>query len=1544
MPIQSQRNIAKDGMNLEIDEGYLPETMARFLKGWQLEVNENRSGDTQGGNTESANAYVFTKNQSNELFADVVLPTGVNKSIRGGFVPETGMYYSCLWNSLGNHSIWQLDATNRTIQKVLETPCLGFVYDAKHFITPTRFAYVVYTTYDKDSNVPITKTVIFITDDNGRTKEIFVNDAIATNGLTHEFFGEGECCDICTMITMGAPAKPTGCITVEPVQRYFPSQTPEEVAIEKAKPNTLNFKAWQWRLKAIDVWGRQSFHGVISDQWYNSSSNSCTNDETQYPRCVDLTFSANCKYIAQLVLEYHVCGNSEILNNFSQPVWKEYQTINKYSDCDTDGAYIPNFWEREINPIYYQPISYDNPITYNEILNEFTVRFCGNKECKTIPVSETSLTQNYIANKSNSVFRLGNKIGVANNERGFNPLLCQDAEALTFSTSEDETCNPLVYRKIRIFGYIWSPLDNSLTNVRFVEPASGTPKTTVAYGRIGHEDGTWGNTGKNNPTFYNQYFNGVNNFVMYAKGHPDIYAVAKQIDMFSGSPVDIGVSQTKMANPNIMLMWEFYIPAGKYIFKIADPLAGVREMDATVFSLFPIGGNPKFYQTSADMVGLTSLASPGTLVNEQYELDVDCLTADFELLTTPVMIWDLTRDMTGLTNYPNVVKGYYQNSLLIAYPTIPQYGIEKAVVTPINHPVTAYSCQLTDSNGHYFMTTKGSGIGIGTQLQALLSVAGCNPQTANSGASTGTNEFVGEWVNSAMDTYKIVGKIIDCNTSKGLLGQVVVYQNGHYASTDSEGNFIIYAHGLLRTDELIIANAIGGCFRTICGDPCSVAFPNVAILVPLCNVAREVLLPNYGIQESEFSFDKTLLEGKYGVGIVLEDCLGMETFVQGDAYVEIDETSNINKISWNFAGLTVPTNFTKMSFYVTENLTYSAFMEWIIDYAVLEDNNGNISFGATVITDPKRVRIYINSLINYTAYSQTNTGWQFLKGDLLKIFQLGNGDNLNISKLVSYREGDSYVTIEYDEATMGSIKDNLTGAKIRLLRPQNCTSTELFYQLCSYIAIENGVPVLLSGTLNYSNVFKLTRSVPIYTYDIQVITTTVNIYDTQGNVIGEKEATIPVPIPKATGNKKTLIFNHNSPSDFWGSGCWGKGRVSSKNIYERIHRLTTEISLGNGISAEGSTNYLHWFETSGATQLDESSYHYITAVIVGTNILLVICRNDYSTLLFNQNEFIRDDKTGQIYANGAQNGFGKPRTKIGDDYGCAQGDINTIFSQSGLVFYLDTTKGVLVRHNFDEAQDFTPNGLRAYLREKIFANAKWNATLPNNPEQHKVFISAICPKKNEYIMTSFDLASDTHGNDLRTENIDANETYAVDIFDPKKLFKAMYHATPEMWDAIFTPNIGNQLISFVNGKCYIHYPVLDTDENFLTFYGVQYKPVMTLIFNKENIVNKNFLFVETKIKQHQLYISAILTEAGQESRVMPLWWIFADNGWYCPLLCQTNYVPDPMLPNQTGINAIIDSNGLNGKWIRAEFVTKDDDDGKYAELTSIELYFSILGK
>ena len=53
-------------------------------------------------------------------------------------------------------------------------------------------------------------------------------------------------------------------------------------------------------------------------------------------------------------------------------------------------------------------------------------------------------------------------------------------------------------------------------------------------------------------------------------------------------------------------------------------------------------------------------------------------------------------------------------------------------------------------------------------------------------------------------------------------------------------------------------------------------------------------------------------------------------------------------------------------------------MEWVADYFILEDNNGYIGSAPSVsISSPKRVRIYINSLVAYTAYSQSNTSWQF---------------------------------------------------------------------------------------------------------------------------------------------------------------------------------------------------------------------------------------------------------------------------------------------------------------------------------------------------------------------------------------------------------------------------------------------------------------------------------------------------------------------------------------------------------------------------------------
>lgn len=1534
MSIDSQKNIPLKGMNLEVDELNIPENMVRFIKGWSMMLNKNSSTDMDGGFEQGANVFVRTKDQSNESFGNINLAAGVNKSIRGGYVQETGMYYSCIWNSLGNHSIWQLDANNRTITKVIQNSCLGFVYDPVHFISNTRFAAFPYTVVNKVTGLTEQRTWIAITDNNSRTKQIQVEDCIATNGLTHSFFTtETDCCNVCDMITMGFPSIPNDCIDISPVVR-------PDTEEEKAKSNSINFNTWQFRLRHIDAWGRSSFHGVISKQYFNSKATACTNEDT-FPRCLDLGFDAGCPVISCIVLEYSNCNGLT-----KESDWKEYDTICKYSDCDANDNYIQDFWERPIVPAYYLPVSDTNGINYDPVTNRITYRFCGNKECKSIPVEETSLSNNYIANKSNSVFKIGNKVGTANNERGFNPLDCGEKKKIITEINGDESCNPFEYRKVTIWAYIYSPLDNEVTNIRYIEKTNGAQKNTVAYGRIGRDDGTFSAT-KGNPTYYNQIMDGVDGFVMSAKGHDDLFCVSKQYDISAGkdNAVLIGVSQYKSNDKNTIQRFDFYVPAGKYVFELHNPMAGLRNSNSL---LAFISGNYK--DTSGDMIGLTDINNIGSLVSEQYELYIDCCNGDVEIFENPVMIWDLTRDVQDdvVNNYPNIVKGHavdtngVGNQLIVAG----KYGVEGAVVVDIISATTAHFSKKTDSRGHFFMTSKGSGFG--NQLQGLITSTGCISQAKNTAISTVLNEFIDTFVYFNLETFQIRGQYRSCEPiNTPIAGQVIAYQNGGYTKTDNDGNFIIYAHGAPASradDKLLIANSVGGCLRVNCDDDCDSCFDLIDITPPPCGDSRILDLGIARLKNLDNVFQRGLMEGKYGVGFVLSDCaVGAETFVQAndDNYVEVVNLEQVNQISFDITGINIPSNFKWLHWYVTENLTYEDWMEWVIDYAILEDNNGNIGNG-TNIANPARMRIYIESLVNYTAYGNTNTSWQFLKGDLLKIFSLGNGDVENITKLVSYKEGDNYITIDYDENSMKIAFANATGSRIRLLRPRTCQTSEVYFQICKRIRITNGEPDELTGVIDYSNMFKIQRSVPVYTNVINTQQVVENIYDTQGKVVSTKTVDKPYSTPTSINQKKTYIMNHHSPSDFFGDHCWGRGRVNVKNPFEKTHRISTEISIGGGISSEGNTDYLHWFKKSDSiSSIDEQTYNSITGVICQQNLLLAICPTDSFVLLYNQNEFRVVD--GRVLSNVADDKFGKPRSKIGDEYGCQQFDINTIFYRNGEVGFVDSRRGCIVRHNFDAAEDATPFGLKGWLVEKIKENLNNNLS-GDSDAGIKYLHGIICPKTKKYILTSFltNSSSLNYVNNLPEIDLPSTETVVIDFSE--KLFEYMLHTTPEMWGYVESGFMGAQLMAFNNGVPYIQYPLLEGGDNYLNFFGIQCKPVIEPVFNKGNTIDKNFLWLEAKLKQHQLYSDRVMTESGQISRIMPKWWNRVNNAWNAPFMCQTNSVNDPNLPSHTGDMAIVDSETLFGKWVKVRLVTKDEDDSKYAELNSITLFFSNLGK
>lgn len=1542
----SQKNIALKGMDLQIDESYMPSDMARFIKGFEVSLNNNISDD--GGNESNSNSLSFTPNQSNEIFETIAFPLGENRAIGYGYIKETGHAFIFVWNSNNQHTIWRLNANDRSVNLVIKNECLDFQYKPEHFINYTRFSYATYDFFDKNSEVKKTKTWIFFTDNNSRTKQINVEDAIATNGFSVPFFADMECCDICTMITMGAPAKPTGCISITPIERV---DTPEE----RSKYNILNFRIWQFRLKAIDVWGRESIHGVISKQYYNSPQTSCTNNEILYPRCIDLTFDAGCNYISSYVLEYRNCGLSSNIGGIESE-WKEYEKIDKYSDCDTNGNYESNFWNRIIPTKYFSAITEDSHIYYNQIEKTFTVRFSGNKEIKAIPSSETSIAQNYIPNKSNSVFRLGNKIGVANNERGFNPLLCKQLDNIKFELINNsiQNCAPHGYRKIVIWGIVWSPLDNKVTNIRYIEKDNDSSKDTVAFGRVGRTDGKF-SSAKDNPYHYDQYMQGVDGFVMYAVGHDDIYSISKQYDVSSGTPVEVGVMQYRSDSSKIMQKWEFFVPKGKYVFAIADTIAGitnVKGIDITVFTgNLPItikGDDTPYRKTSANFIGLTDLNNIGSLFQnkEQHQITIDCYNSDIELYSTPVMIWDLTRDVTNTAfgNFANVIRGYIQNSNTDNLGS----GIELASVSAINTNSVSYSCSKTDHNGYFFMTTKG-GSGSGTQIQAKIDIDECGTHhILNSNPSTGTDEYIRQTMVDDISFFEIKGLLLDCNKGTPIVNQLIVYENGQYAKTDSSGRYSIKAHGNIgRLDRLVLTNLISSCLRVRCDDECSADFDFVNVDVPGCSPLREVIININSLTASKISLKKTLMQGRYGIGVVLEDCLGMETFVQSSEknYIDVISTSDINSIGFDISLLDGLSKFKKLSFYVTENLSYSDWLEWVADYTILEDNNGLIGNPTAVppvlITFPKRLRIYISSLVNYTVYSQSNTSWQFLKGDLIQFFELGSGDPLNITKLVNYTDGDDYVTVEYDESMSAIVNDY--GTKIRLLRSKTETDTELFYQICDSIKINSdGKPAVTNGIIQYSNVFKLQREIPTYISKVENKEITVNVYNTERVVVNTKLITTNVSIPTPNNNKRMYILNHHSPSDFWGNKCWGRGRINIKNPYEKIHRLATEISLSKGISAEGLTNYLHWFEKGDSASFEEQSYHSITGVVVGQSYVLAICQNNYFTLVYDQNEFRADSKTGQIYANTATNKFGKPRTKIGNDYGCQQAQLNTICYSDGSIFYLDAHNGTIIKHNFDGAEDYTPIQIKGWLTDKIKSVASYNSL---QSEDLKYFHAIVCPKKNEYILSVGFLNQQSNDfiNNERGLDIEKNESVAID--KAIKKVNQFYHFTPELFGNIESEFMGAQLITFRFGQAYIHYPVFNGPVNdYLKFYGTQCKKVYEAIFNLESDQEKNFLFIEVKNKEHLLYIDRVISESGQESRIMPLFWQRYNNFWVADFKCQTNGIVDPNLPTSSGVNSVLDGDTIYGRWVKVRFVSKDADDNKYCELKSIICYFNLFGK
>lgn len=1520
-----QQIIPYKGIELDNHELNVDEFCATYIKNLTDDLNDNN----RVSRDEGSNAYVWTPLEITERYCNLVLPAGTNHVAGFHYFKEANQGFVFGHNANNNHFIYRIKGNNGTCEMIVVDPCLNFKLEPKYFIGRGRCVAQTVCRFNKLTDQ--TENVIYLeyTDLFNDQRFMCVEDVIAThgfNGTDFPYFSTSDPnCDRCTWFNLGVPT-PLGCIAVSPVGRDLTDE------IERTRANVMNYKGWQFRIQIIDQWNRESEFDIISDTFFTQIGNSCLSSSSGLPRCVRLRFPAGCPLVNQIVLSFRNCaGKTKGFSTVSD--WYRFTVVDKYNDCQN-----VNWWQRTINNPWQ--VEYDAQILlgktvqeatdiayskglmrYYAIDNTFEYTFCNDKECAPLNVDKTNRIENPLALRSGTMFPLGGSIALGRNTKGFDPMDCNELNKIEFSVDgpPDGSCSRVPLRKIEIWGILYNPNNNEDTRIRKKDD-------NIVFGLA--------DCSNNNPINFDQIFpKDQEGFVAHLAG-TDYYTISKQYryDKITDTLEYVGLNYTTPggifdAGRYVAVQkWEFNVIPGKYRFHIASHKA-----------------SPSDYKgTSTYFIGRTNLVfGLGDLISEERELIIDVCSTNYVLKNTPVMIWDLThvgKNCTTSSEAASAVAGYLYEDEVQKNP------IDMALVTT-DHDDDVNKCNYTDHYGFYFATRNGR------VLQATL--RGYKSCVSNQVLATGrsTLDTVENWFKfDKLYAYKgtneypigdrmiIKGRVTLCgDPSIGLPGVLVHVTRAGFGVTDSNGNFRIIMHDIgntaTRSDSLIISQR-GSCQILNCADPCNWCFANVPVSRVACvvGVERFLNLAPIAARINVVNSKGPKMGARYGLGFFLYDWMGRRSFLQATEkhYVNIpglQETQvyDFSKIRFNINGAVFPSWVRKITPAITDNLNWDDDITWVMERVQFVDNTGKTNTAA-----PTQIRLYYESLNEYNKQNDfsTNTGWQFLteaqnsiQGDIIEF--LANADGTifteRITALAKYNKEGRYIQIDYTEE-LKNLKD---GTLVKLIRPKQCENKEFYYELCFPIRILNQQAVVQSGVLNYFDSYLLSRQIPVPTL------IKVSSKDEEGNEI----------LTDATENQITpypFFFEHHSPSDMWGDHCINRGRVGVKNEQEKQRCLKTQIDVSNALVNDGLLNGLHYFEEKDSVVLDEQEWGGINICIADQNIILVICEFTNCILTYNDNT-VRTDENGVVTAPSGENRFGRPERKIGNNFGCQLDDLNTIQTKDGLVFFLDSSKSALVRHNYNEAEDMSVGnqnrpGYKSWLSAMI-KHVIENNSNPENPK--KYFHAGINPKTNKYTITLavINQQSGSYINQHREPVIGANDTVAIDIYSGA--LKAFLSYTPEYYGAMEGDINDSQFISFRFGEAWRHNKLNNPANLFNQFYGVNVEKIMEVVYNHDNVKVKKLLHTEVYCRQHLFYVDRVISESDQVSRIMPRWWERREKFFCADFKCAVNTQPDTNIPLETGANALLDGDMLYGRWFRVRYVGISSAINNYCELTAV---------
>lgn len=1565
-----------------------------FIKGVGFDINGNPSEEsgTASGTNEGQNMLAQTPTRSNMALPNLpsnLLPKGYNRTCGSFESVETNEFYWANFNENGDHGIYMVNCDTGITNTVIVDSNLPFTDNQEGFIADHRWS----IRFILDANKQIVEKFLLFTNGSGWQGWINVSAAIATRGfnatlfpywqLTPPHFDRRELLEWAMRPPMYSPL-------VKPVPN-----TPDDII----KINRVIDTAFQVAIKFRNTDGRSSVFSpyslpliIKSEDFLNNPDNLPKKALFTLPAGSPLTESID------ILIRKNELSKNSIPSIIEWSDWYLYDTIYKYSGSITSESSVlgtpywlrSNPWggynyDQNVNTIEY---IFDNSRSLTIVDQNDAIRLQNDIPQMSIGLTDVGDGELLVDNRrdydnlSSNVLSNLSAVVVEKGALGCNPPIRKiklyayiGRPGDRFSWESQVGYYSGADTQMRFGGLQMGPKDRAEVDIPeskyfSLDFADKNAFRVYLKGTPYYSDGTWYQVNSDNT----------------------LTKIAGLLDM-SNADVLVFAQSVFKAQGYFICVFELEVPAGRYIATLGrhnvNSNGDYRGTSTYIMGLANSRQKSVVFvpDTTNSPFGLQPLTSiqPNALTYYIKEQELDCTYGDVD-------VWGNGRDLfyifcPTITHQGNgkfrFVEGYLQESQSSPVP------IE---MFPYNLNVGADETgQYTDKNGFYFAYTKRQN----SDLADTVFTAKVNCQYPISFIVITSQAGIGWRPNpTAYLSDHNSGVVGDCNRVlvNGRVSNIdgtEFYSNisvsivgGGTTTSKTDGTFTLIVHNgmsSLRVNSIYI-NSSGNFIIAIsdCGQLPLYNFNEA--LAPCINCLERIYpIPiNLNIFISINSQTSVKQGGKYSIGVLVADLAGRMSFVNITGQYPVASFIERQNTLGTFFRLIISgalnlsainTDFKWFAPVISPNLTESSFTEWIGDYIEYIDSNGN------VVSDPSSAvycSIGITSLYNYNIANNFSTlaTYQFQLGDRIRIYDDGNGhlltgnpidlkilgqnynqavvtaglipnnssspvvnNNLSNTTTTSVTDGSGTTTVSvetqknnqaitlfvlYDPRLTPLIED--TGFWIELYTPADQASILSYAETQGFLPIINGEVAEFDG---YSN------GVPIYSYPKEI---DMPFWDTY---LFPRSITIP-----SVGNKFLAHpFESQNISDSFGYKVTSGGRKSFNNSSAKQMWYIDEVIKSDNFVSQGLLNGIGTFRTENRKNFKDFKSGPIVMAKSVRNVVFFICENDFFVTDYNF-QYIYANQQGIQVAN-LDNSLGSPRQKIGSNYGIQQEDTGTVVVYEEFISWYDRKNQAWVISDYQSAKDiglFDPSqgvvgGMSSYLNSKTRAISEWN----NNAGVESRFdvVGGVDMERGNLYLTfrprrNNSNAPTSYGSSRRSNDLLHQETLVYNTVT--KRFVRFENFTPESYGKMRGKKTGIQLVSFAAGVPYIHNT---GNQSYNNFYGIQYDPIISGVFNQNPSINKIFANLCLDMKGPGMYIDFLRTNEPNSFSYVPMNLVKKiENKYELSLRRDFNSYFAPVKENEFK-STFIDGKRIYNLYLLFRLMGDPNNRGEYFELKTI---------